>query len=133
MESKKSKEGVSVSEIEKFAKKHRFEVFFALTFILACFFSFIMWGTGLAISLASLGALLGVIFPAQVELACKKTFHFVYKQEDVTQLILAGVCLILAIFLPPLIFFLLGANGGKDYIHKALEHCSQCKNKQNDK
>jgi membrane associated rhomboid family serine protease len=127
MDDNKSKEGVSVKEIEKFAKKHRFEVFFSLTFILACFFSFIMWGTGIAIALAALGAVLGVIFPVAVEFVNKKVFHFIFKQEDITQIILAVVALILAIVVPPLIFFLLGAHGGKDYFHKALEIYSQNK------
>ncbi|MES2345231.1 MAG: hypothetical protein V4494_04770 [Chlamydiota bacterium] len=127
MENNKSKEGVSVKELEKFAKKHRFEVFFSLTFILACFFSFIMWGTGMAISLTTLGAILGIIFPATVELVNKKVFHFIFKQENITQMILAGVVLILAIVVPPLIFFCLGAHGGKDYFHKVCELYSQHK------
>lgn len=121
------KEGVSVKEMEKFAKKHRFEVFFALTFILACFFSFIMWGTGLAITLASVGAILGVIFPARVELICKKAMEFIFKQEDTTQLILGIVVLIIAIFLPPLIFLKLGLHGGKDLFHRAAETYSRLK------
>jgi len=35
------KEGVSVKEIEEFAKKHRFEVFFCLMFLFACVFGLV--------------------------------------------------------------------------------------------
>lgn len=127
MENNKPKEGVSLKEIEQFAKKHRFEVFFALLFILACFFSFIMWGTGLAVSLAALGAILGVLFPGKVEFFSKKGMEFVFKQEDTTQIILGVVALIIAIFLPPLIFLKLGVHGGKDIYHRSVEIYSHLK------
>ncbi len=111
------KEGVSVKEIETFAKKYRFEVFFCLMFVLACFFSFVMWGPWWTISAATAGGIIGVLAPARVGGIAQKMLQFVFKQEQTTQLVLAIVCLILAIFIPPLIFLLIGLHGGKD-IHK---------------
>src|SRR5438128_129285 len=100
MDMKKDKDGVSVKEIEKFAKKHRFEVFFGLAIVLACFFSFVMFGTGWAILLASVGGILGVLFPAKVEFIAKKVYNFIFKQEQTIQIVLGIFGLILAIFIP---------------------------------
>lgn len=124
---KNKKEGVSVKELENFARKHRFEVFLSVTFILACFFSFIMWGPGLAIGFAALGAVLGVIFPEKIDKISKKCSQFVFKQEEMTQLVLGIVVLIIAIFLPPLIFLKLGAHGGRDIYLLAVESCNSSK------
>ncbi len=108
------KEGVSVKEIESFAKKHRFEVFFCLAFVLACFFSFVMWGPWWTIIAATVGAVIGVLMPAKVGGTSQKLLQFIFKQEQTTQLVLAVVGLIFAIFIPPLIFLLIGLHGGKD-------------------
>src|SRR5579863_1602645 len=119
MDKNPSKEGVSVKEIEEFTKKHRFEVFFCLAFILACFFSFVMWGPGWSIFAAALGAILGVLLPEKIAHMSKSILQFVFKQEQTTQLILGIVLLILAIFIPPLCFLLLGLHGGKDMRNSA--------------
>lgn len=117
----KPKEGVSVKEIEKFTKKYRFEVFYTVTFVLACLFSFIVWGAFWSVLLATVGALVGVLLPAKVTQCSNKSCAFVFKQEPTTQLILGVVVLILAIFVSPVIFFILGANGGKDMYLRAVE------------
>jgi hypothetical protein len=114
MDGNKPKEGVSVKEIESFAKKHRFEVFLCLAFFLACFFSFVMFGAAWTVIAATAGTIIGVLLPGKVQHLCSNALHFIFKQESVTQLILAGVGLILAIFIPQLYFFLLGLHGGKD-------------------
>lgn len=123
----KFKEGVSVKEIENFTKKHRFEVFFCLVFVFACFFSWAFFGTGWSIVLASIGAILGVLMPGKIEFLGKRTFHFIFKQEQTTQIILGVVSLVLSIFLPPLIFLLIGMHGGKSLYHQAMEIYSQHK------
>lgn len=121
MDQDKSKEGVSVKEIEEFTKKHRFEVFFCLAFILACFFSFVMFGTGWSILAASVGAVIGILLTEKVTQFSKSIFQFVFKHEKSTQLVLGIVFLILAIFIPPLYFLLLGLHGGKDIHKTAIE------------
>ncbi|MES2122522.1 MAG: hypothetical protein V4492_07070 [Chlamydiota bacterium] len=127
MDQKKPKEGVSVKEIEEFAKKHRFEVFFCLAFLFACFFTFVMWGPGWSIIAAAAGAILGVLLSGKIEHLAKTIFQFIFKQEKTTQLVLGIVALIIAIFIPPLIFLMLGLHGGKDMYHKALEIRAQNK------
>jgi len=113
MNGNNKKEGVSVSQIEEFTKKHRFEVVLCLSFVLAFFFSFLFFGTGWAILFAVIGGGLGVIFPRKIEFATKQMFQFVLKQELTTQIVLAVVALIISIFLPPFIFLFLGLNGGR--------------------
>ena len=121
MSENKLKDGVSIKEIEAFTKKHRFEVILCAAFILACLFSFVMWGTGKSIIAATLGSVGGILLSARVEAYSKKAFHFIFNQEKTTQLVLGGVFLVLAIFLPPLYFLLLGLHGGKSIHHMALE------------
>ncbi len=126
MDPNKLKEGVSVKEIENFTKKHRFEVFFCLAFVLACFFSFVFFSSWTVI-IATLGAILGVVAPAKLDMMLKTAFAFVFKQEQVVQLVLGVVGLILSIFLPPVIFFVVGVSGGK-YLHNtALDLFAQNK------
>lgn len=117
----KKKEGISVKELEGYAKKHRYEFFFLLLFILASLFSMIFWGSSLSVFLAAIGAIVGVFLPHQVEHFTKKFSVFVGKQEKTTQLIIAILWLIVAIFLAPIIFLKLGLHGGKSMIM----HCRE--------
>lgn len=114
-----------MKEIEGFAKKHRFEVLFVLSFIFAFFFSFVFFGPGWAILLATVGAILGVLLPAKMGQLSQKMFQFIMKQEQVTQLVLGIVILIISIFIPPLIFLMLGAHGGKSLYQIGMDSSSQ--------
>lgn len=111
MDTKKIREGVSVKEIEGFAKKYRFEVFFCIALILAWFFSMVFF-EGWSFPFIVLGGVLGLVWAVKIEGLLKKAFAFFSKQEDMTQLVLAGAGLILSVFLPFLLFFLLGLSGG---------------------
>lgn len=126
MDSNKMKEGVSVKEIENFAKKHRFEVFFCVAFILACFFSFVFF-TAWAIVFTMIGGIIGVMTTARVDLFVRNMIRFALKQDQTTQLILGVVVWILSVFLPPLTFLLLGLCGGKSLCKMANEIGSQNK------
>lgn len=121
MAENKNNEGITVKEIERLAKKHRFEVFFCLSFLFACFFSFIFFGIGWAILLASIGGILGVLLPQKIDQMTRKMFQFVFKQESTSQLIFGIVLLIVSIFLPPLVFLLIGMHGGKSLEQLAVE------------
>ena len=112
MVDEKQKDTVSVREIETYAKKHRFELFLCLSFLLACFFSFVFFGAWCLI-LAAIGGILGTLFAPKVDELTKKIQLFVVKQEKTTQLVLGIVGLVLSIFLPVLIFFALGVGGGR--------------------
>ena len=121
MDEKKLKDGMSIKEIEAFTKKHRVELFLCLAFILACLFSFIMWGTGISIIAAALGALGGILLSGKVDHFSKKAYAFIFRHEQSTQLIFGTVFVVLAVFLPPLYFLLLGLHGGKSLYHSAMD------------
>ena len=111
---KKIKEGVSVQEIENFSKKYHFEIAFTLYFILATLLSFFwkFFGTTLSLFLMGIGGILGVWLPSKIKKATGAAFRFIKKQEKATHLIVAALGLLIAIFLPPVIFFLTGWLGG---------------------
>lgn len=114
MDENQKKEGVSIKEIEGFARKHKIEVFLCITLGLACFFSFVMWGVVWAMMAAVAGGVVSVLIPAKTAALSKKICQFVVKQEQTTQIVLAVVTFIIAIFIPPLIFLSLGLHGGRD-------------------
>ena len=120
------KEGVSVKEIENFTKKHRFEVILCLAFVLACLFSFVFFHFLVLICMA-VGGILGVLMPKKIENISKSIMSFVFKQEQITQFILAGVLLLVSIFLPFITFLLLALHGGKDLVNATCDSCSEIK------
>ncbi len=121
MDDQKTKETISVKEIEEFAKKHRFEVFFSLLFLFACVFGIVgYFSASWNVFFTMGGSILGLIFPLKTEILMKKVFNFIFKQDKMVLLILGGVGLILSIFLPFLIFVLVGTFGGRSMHHMAV-------------
>jgi len=116
MDEKKTKDGVSIKEIESFAKKHRFELFFSLALLLSCLFNFVFF-VGWSMMFGAAGGILGALFPHKIQKIFQSASCFFRKQEEITQLVLTIVGLILAIFLPILTFLVLGAAGGKHLQH----------------
>lgn len=115
MQEKKEKEkDFSIKEIEAFTKKNRFQVGVGLAIVLASLFSYFLSMMGLSILGSAVGALIGILFPTQADKITKMVVQFVGRQEHTTQLVLGAVLLILGIFLPPVIFLLIGLHGGKD-------------------
>jgi hypothetical protein len=55
----------------------------------------------------------------QVEGFLKKTFQFVFRQDKTIQLVLGIVGLIIALFFPIAIFFIVGVSGGQTLYQKA--------------
>jgi hypothetical protein len=80
-----------------------------------------MFGPGWAIIAATIGALVGILLSGKVTNMCKTFLHFVLKQEQTTQIVIGILLLIVAIFLPPLYFLMLGLHGGKDIFRSAME------------
>jgi hypothetical protein len=120
----RKKEGVSVKEIEEFAKKHQFEVFFCLMFLLACIFGLVgMFRPGWNIFLGMAGGALGVIFPMKVEQLLKSVFHFVFKQDKTILLVLGIVGLLISCIFPFVVFFVVGVAGGRA-MHQIATHAT---------
>jgi len=122
MDGNKLKEGMSVKEIEEFAKKHRYEVFFCLVFLLACIFGLVgYFKPGWNILFAMGGSILGVIFPSKVEMFSKKVFSFAFKQDKTVLILLGIVGLIFAIFIPFVVFLFVGLFGGRTMHQMAID------------
>ena len=122
MDENKLKQCVSVKEIEDFAKKHRYEVFFCLLLVFACIFGVIgHFKAGWSIILAGVGGILGFIFPAKIEDFLKKAFGFALKQDLSIQIVIGIASLIIAIFLPFVIFFVVGCFGGHGMYRTAMD------------
>ena len=108
------KKGMSVKEIEEFTKKHRYEVFFCALFLLSCIFGIVgYFRPSWNIFCAMAGGILGVIFPNMVESFLKTVFKFVFGQDKTIQIVLGVVGLILAIFVPFVVFLVVGLIGGR--------------------
>lgn len=112
-ENKEHKEGFSVRELEGFARKHRMEVFFCLFFFLAGIFGLILWSPAWSLILAIIGAIVGAIIPGKIQQFARGLWQFIFRQDRTTQIIMAAIALVIAIFIPPLVFLLMGLHAGR--------------------
>lgn len=111
-EEEKKKEGVSVKELESYAKKNRFEIFFCILFILASLFTLVFWGPTISIFAVGVGGVLSVLFSKHVDNLAHKVLGAILGKETTFQLIVAILAFIVAIFLAPIVFFLFGLHAG---------------------
>ncbi len=113
----KIKEGVSVQEVEDFARKYTTEVFSVLAILIGAISSMYDFFTGpkLTIAFVAIGVMLGVFFPAPVEKGLKQFYSFSYKQEKMTQLILGCVKIVVGLFIPFILFGSIGLLAGTSY------------------
>ena len=108
----KIKEGVSVEEIESFTRKHMIEVFLVAAIVVATFFSNIFWSNWLSIGLAGFAAIIGILLPEKITQLEKQLFGLLNKEEKTTQIIIGVVRLLIAFFLPFIIFTEIGLLAG---------------------
>jgi hypothetical protein len=108
------KEGVSFQELEGFTRKHTNELLLILAIFIAALSSMIgiFSGSGWAIALASLCAIVSIIIPQPIIKMEKKMLGFLGKQEKTVQIVIGVVRLIVALFLPFLIFAEIGLLAG---------------------
>jgi hypothetical protein len=113
----KLKEGVSVQEIENFARKHTGEVFSVLAIVVGAASSMFDFFTGPALTIifVAVGMILGIFFPAPVEKGLKQLYGFTHKQEKTTQMILGAVKIVVGLFIPFVLFGVLGLLAGTSY------------------
>lgn len=113
----KIKEGVSVQEVEEFAHKYTAEVFSVLTILVASISSMYDFFTGpkMTIAFAAIGMIMGIFFPAAAEKGLKQLYSFTSKQEKMTQMILGLVKIVVALFIPFVVFGFVGLLAGTSY------------------
>ena len=124
------KDGVSIQQIENFGKHNATEIFFCVVFILASLFSFLFYGADWSIYAAGLGAAVAVWLPKSIGRFMHAIFKFCVEQQKPTKLVIAGVGVVLSIFLPPLIFLCIGLLAGRGsirYTQDAIKMSSCCK------
>ncbi len=121
--SDKIKEGISTQQIENFARKHTQEVFSTLAIFIGAISSIFDFftGSGWSILFAAIGAITAIAFPVAIEKKLKKLYNFSLKQEKTTEMVLGGVKIVVAIFLPFLYFGFLGLLAGTSY-HYYIRH-----------
>jgi len=130
----KIKEGVSVEEIEKFARKYTNEVFLILSLIIATISSIFGFFTGPSWSLffAGLLAIIGIALPVQVGKILKKMLKLQAKSEKSTIIIVGIVRIIFGVFIPFILFAELGLLAGYSF-HTTSRDFSYSKEKESPK
>lgn len=121
MDENKSKDGMSVKEIEAYAKNHRFEVFFCLLLIVAGIATLFKFWPKWSILLAVAGGVVAILLSAKVGMMLKKMLSFVFGRDKIIQIVVGCGALLVAIFLPPLIFLLVGAFGGHGMLQMTMQ------------
>jgi hypothetical protein len=117
------KKGISAQELESFVKNHTPEVFSTLAIFVAGISSMFDFFSGPALSIlfASIGAIFALSFPTKVDRKLKQFYQFSINQEKTTEMVLGGVKLVVAIFLPFIFFCFLGLLAGVSY-HFYIRH-----------
>lgn len=116
MNEEKKKQGISVKELEGYAKKHRFEIFFCILFVFASLFTLVFWGPTFSIFCVGIGTIFSIFLPLTVEQFARKMTMMVFTKEATTQLIIGILAIIVAIFIAPVIFLFIGLFAGKSLI-----------------
>ena len=113
----KIKEGVSVQEVEDFARKYTMEVFSVLAIVIGAISGMYDFFTGpkMTILFVAIGVMLGVFCPAPVERGLKQFYNFSYKQEKMTQMVLGCVKIVIGLFIPFILFGVIGLLAGTSY------------------
>ncbi len=117
------KEGVSVEELETFARKYTTEVFLILAIIIASISSIFDFftGPGWSLSFAGIGSILSIAFPDATIKIQRKLFEFLSRQDKTVQITIGIARLVLALFLPFILFAEIGFLAGIGF-HRYAKH-----------
>ncbi len=113
----KLKEGVSVQEMEDFARKYTTEVFSILAMVvgsISSMYDFFI-GPKMTIAFLAIGVIVAIVFPAPVERGLKQFYSFSYKQDKMTQMILGVAKIVVGLFIPFILFGFMGLLAGTSY------------------
>lgn len=113
---KKPRGGFTVGEIEGKVRKYGLEIALCVVFILTAIFALI-WGGGMvlwSILLSMIFAIIGVLVPKSMHKITTHALRFIYR-ERITSIVIAVVAVLISIFLPPIIFAIVGLIAGKSF------------------
>jgi hypothetical protein len=127
--SDKLKESVSFHDIEGFRKKYATEILTVIALAIAAISSALDFFTGpkLTIFVFALATIVAIFFPDPVQKSIKKIYGFFYMQEPTTQLIISAVRIVVAIFVPFVLFGAFGLLAGLSfhYYTRRYEHSGE--------
>lgn len=122
------KTGFTVSELEGTAKKYASEIGLGVIFAMTAIFTLI-WGGSMmvwSIILSMILAIVGALVPGSMMAGISKALDYVYR-ERVMLIITGVVLLIIAIFIPVLIFAFVGLiAGGSLSLSMKKKACKTC-------
>jgi hypothetical protein len=106
--------GIPVKDIEQYARKHVNELFFALAILVGVISSILDFFTGpmWTIAFLGLGTIISLAYPQKMLRIERAILEFMNKQEMFLQIVLGAVQIIFAIFVPFIVFFLIGILAG---------------------
>jgi O-antigen/teichoic acid export membrane protein len=113
----KFKEGISMQELENFARKYTNEVFMIGALLLAALSSMLSLFTGPSWSIGALvlAFILCVAFPERFIKYQRKLLSLALKEDKTTKYIVGGIRLALGLFLPFVLFAEAGMLAGSAY------------------
>lgn len=117
--SEKIKEGVSVHELETFARKYTIETFVILAIIIASISGSLgfFYHAGWSLALAGIGAIISIAFPEKVIKLEGFYYNFIIKQEKIAQIAIGVVQIVIALFVPFILFAQIGLLSGIAFHH----------------
>jgi ABC-type multidrug transport system fused ATPase/permease subunit len=122
------KTGFTVSELEGTAKKYASEIGLGVIFAMTAIFTLI-WGGAMmvwSVILSMILAIIGALVPGSMMAGISKALDYVYR-ERVMLIITGVVLLVVAIFIPVLIFALVGLiAGGSLSLSMKKKACKAC-------
>ena len=129
--SEKIKEGVSVQELENYARKYTTEVFLIVAIIIAAISSAFGFFTGPSWSIffAALCAIISIAIPTKIEPIMKKVIHIAFKKEKSTEIIVGIIRVVVAIFIPFILFAEIGLLAGLAFHNVSKLHLGKKKDK----
>ncbi len=104
--------GKTVNEITGLSKKYTFTVFLCVVLLLSFAFSFALYGQGWDILAIAAGTITALSLTTKVSDLFDRVNDFLLNQESGALYIFGGCTLLVAIFLHPILFFILGLSAG---------------------
>lgn len=108
----------SLSEMERFTRKHITETLTVVAILVGAFSAwthFFVGGLGMSLFIAGLCAIMGIFFPSQCDRVIKKIYSWSYKERKVSEMIVGGIKIAIALFLPFIYFGFFGLLAGMSY------------------
>lgn len=105
------------NEVKQFSRKHITEILIAAALVVGAISSWThyFFGANLTIGLFTIGAIVGIFFPSQIEIGMKWFYGFIAKRGRVMQIVMGAIHIAIGLFIPFILFGLFGMLAGTAY------------------